>query len=217
MNAEDLELIKTIAGQVMGWQILDKPLNYDEQPAEGAGTFFVVHEGIPMSAQPFETSESYVFIWEDWNPLTTANAWRQILEKLIERECVIDIRFDTDGSGVVISNTSETIRYACVAKEIGPAICNAALEFTRIENKKKTDTLDTITILRNYMTSHGWPPGANWVAVDANGRAYSYGLKPKVYEDAWEYQDDDKAIKHIATIHIDAGLDWQELIIEKGN
>jgi hypothetical protein len=214
MNNEQLELIKTIAGQVMGWQILDKPLDRDEQPAEGAGTSFLIHKGKPMSAQPFEISKSYVYIWEDWNPLTTANAWHQILEKLIDQAAFVEIRASLTGYYVTINDSEPTVRTIRNANDIGLAICHAALEFMRLLRNDWTDTNATLAILRDHMNQHGWPDEVNWVAVDDSGDILGYREKPAPGPGFWK--NTDGPYWRIDSLRLKAGPNWQELIIEKG-
>jgi hypothetical protein len=149
MNAQDLELIKTIAGQVMGWTVLDKPIELSDTP----GQFFFIADDKPFRATAHETHElfrqhggpDYGLIWDGWNPLEEANAWREVLQTLLNQKTVIDIHADMAGFSVAIRNKDATIRHAGHHQEIGPAICCAALEFSYLvkEEREKNEQRTT--------------------------------------------------------------------------
>jgi len=139
MNAQDKELIISVARDVMGWPALDKPVEH----SDAEGTVFFWHEqqtGVkPMKATTYEVSEEllehgmskYAYIWHEWNPLEDPDAFMEIVNKLTEAGGNIVTLSFADNTACTIEHPFKDmplkVRYTAATP--GRAVCMTALMF----------------------------------------------------------------------------------------
>lgn len=135
MNAQEKELIKTIASSVMGWIVTE---NYIEH-TDTADTYLFFDEDKRLGLRPItgtvyphnETllqhgASAYGITWKVWNPLADPIAYTEVINKLVHEGWHIDLCI---GPGTITSTVYSLEEIASItydAPTIGEAICGAA-------------------------------------------------------------------------------------------
>lgn len=135
----DRDLIKTVAGQVMGWIVLEK---YKESSDDNV-TYYFLDEGRPIKGTTWPYSEClrqlgvspYGIQWELWNPLTDPAACNDVVRELIRNGFKIEFTISAESTLCTISNAPHSILTAdseVYAKDneytLGQALCEAAID-----------------------------------------------------------------------------------------